>query len=89
MTMDVTEDVQQAVKANKAIIGYRESLSYIKTSKPKLIVMSNNLPSSARKEIEHNSKISKIKLETFGGTSRDLGVICGKPFPVSTLVIKG
>ncbi|MBI2084255.1 MAG: 50S ribosomal protein L30e [Candidatus Aenigmarchaeota archaeon] len=87
--MVLTEEVQEAIKSNKAIIGYNETITYIKTNKPRLIVVSNNLSSNVRKELEHNTKISKVKLETFDGTSRELGVICGKPFPVSALVIKG
>jgi len=42
-----------------------------------------------RKEIEQNAKVGSMKLEVFNGTSRELGTFCGKPFPVSALVIKG
>ncbi len=87
--MGLVEDIQQAVKSNKIILGYKESLGYIMSNKPKLIVMSNNLPFTRRQEIEHNIKVSNMKLEMFDGTSRELGVICGKPFPVSALAIKG
>lgn len=88
MKMTLVEDIQTAIKSDKIIIGYHESINYIKTNKPKLIVIANNLPNSIKREIEYNAKISGDKLEIFNGTSRELGVICGKPFPVSTLVIK-
>ena len=87
--MALTEVIQAAVKANKAIIGYNETINYIKTNNPKLIVVANNLPLSLRKEIEHNMNITKGKLEVINGTSKELGVICGKPFPISALAIKG
>ncbi|MBS3055670.1 MAG: 50S ribosomal protein L30e [Candidatus Aenigmarchaeota archaeon] len=87
--MNVQEEVQTALKDNKAILGYRRSIKFIKLNSPKLIVVSNNLPEKVRKEIDHNAKVSGAKVETFNGTSKELGIICSKPFPVSTLVIKG
>ncbi len=86
--MAITDEIQSAIKLNKAIIGYNESIKYIKTNTPKMIIVANNLPISMRSELEHNAKISKTKFEIFGGTSRELGVVCSKPFPVTTLIIK-
>jgi len=87
--MSAQEMIQEAIKAKKVVIGYRNSIKFIKVNTPKLIVISNNLPESLRKEVEQNAKVGKMKLETFDGTSRELGTFCGKPFPVSALVIEG
>ena len=87
--MNVQEEVQTAVKNNKVVLGYRRSIKFIKLNEPKLIVLANNVPDKIRKEIEHNSKVGGVKVETFNGNSKELGIICSKPFPVSTLVIKG
>ena len=87
--MNVQEMIQQALKSKNVIIGYKDSIKFIKLNTPKLIVISNNLPESLRKEMEHNAKVGNMKLESFSGTSKDLGIFCGKPFPVSALVIKG
>lgn len=86
--MAVTEDIQSAIKANNVVIGYNESISYIKTNSPKAVIAANNLPVEKRNELEHNAKVSKSKFEMFEGTSRELGVACGKPFPVSIILIK-
>jgi len=87
--MNIQEEVQTAIKNNKVVFGYRRSIKFIKLNTPKLIVVANNLPEKLRKDIEHHVKVGGIKMETFNGTSRELGIICSKPFPVSTLVIKG
>ncbi len=87
--MTLAEEIQSAIKSKKAIIGYRESIKFIKTEMPKMVVIANNLPDSMRKEIEHNTKLSKAKLENFSGSSKDLGTICGVPYPVTTVTIKG
>lgn len=88
-SLALIEEIQAAIKSDKAIIGYKESIKFIKLNQPKLIVIANNLPDSMREEIKHSAEISKIKLEVFNSNSKDLGIACGKPFPVSTLVIKG
>lgn len=87
--MTVQEMIQAALKSKNIVIGYRDSIKFIKVNAPKLIVISNNLPQSLRKEIEQNAQVSNMKVEIFNGDSKQLGIFCGKPFPVSTLVIKG
>ncbi len=87
MKMALTEEIQAAVKAGKSIIGYRRSLKSIKTGSPKTVVIANNTPENMKKTIEQNAKVGNVKVEIFDGTSIQLGVICGKSFPISTLVI--
>ena len=86
--MGLTEDIQAGIKSKNVVIGYNESIQYMRVETPKIIIIANNLPSNMKQEIEHNAKIGKTKLEIFGGTSRELGVVCGKPFPVTTIIIK-
>jgi large subunit ribosomal protein L30e len=86
--MTLTENIRTWVKENKAILGYRRSIRYLKMHKPKMIIIAKNIPESLRKEIEHNAKISKVTIEVFDGSSKELGIICGKPFPISTIAVK-
>jgi large subunit ribosomal protein L30e len=85
----LTEEIQSALKTSNAILGYRRSIKFIKLDKPKLVVMSSNVPEQIRNEIEHIAKLSGLKVEVYDGNSTDLGTVCGKPFPVSVLTIKG
>ena len=82
------QEIQSAVKSENAILGYRKSLQYLKSGSPKMVVMANNIQDNKKREIEHDAKIGNTSLEVFDGSSKDLGVICGKPFPVSVIVIK-
>jgi large subunit ribosomal protein L30e len=84
----IVDEIQSAIKSERAVFGFRNTIKFIKTGNPKTIVMANNLPDSMRKEIEHNAKTGSTKLEVFEGSSKELGVVCGKPFPVSTITIK-
>jgi large subunit ribosomal protein L30e len=87
--MDLTKLIQETVKKNQVIIGYNRVMKAIKTSNPKLIVMANNIPREKRERIEHNAKITKINVEIYPNDSTNLGLVCGKPFAISTLAIKG
>lgn len=85
----LAEEIKSALKNDSAILGYRESVKFIKLNQSKLIVVSNNIPENMRKELEHVSSLSNSKLEIFDGNSREMGTFCGKPFPVSVIAIKG
>ena len=87
--MNLEDEVQTALKNGKVILGFRESIKFIKLNSPKLIVIASNIPKDLGNEIEYNAKISNTKVEVFKGSSKGLGVICGKSFPITTLVIKG
>lgn len=87
MKMALTEEMQAAVKANKAVMGFRQSLKAIKTNSPKLAVIARNIPDAMKRNIEQNAAIAGVKVEIFDGTSTQMGVACGKSFPISTLVI--
>lgn len=87
--MALIEDIQSAIKSDKIIFGYRKTIKFMKLSTPKLIIIAGNVPEDMRKEIEHNAKIGGVKVEIFNGTSKELGLLCGKPFPITTITIKG
>lgn len=83
--MSVEEEVKKAVKEGRAILGFRKSLKYIKMNEAKLVVIAKNVPEEFKEKILSATKNVKI----FNGSSKELGIICGKPYPVSTVVIKG
>lgn len=86
--MKLTQQIQTAIKKKKVIIGYRKSLRALKTGSPKLVVVAQGIPEGMEKALLHNAKISGVEVKKFKGSSRELGVVCGKPFPISTLVIE-
>lgn len=86
--MAIEGTIQSAVKSDKAIIGYKESMKAMKSGGAKAVIVSNNIPEAMSAEIKHNATVGGAELEIFQGSSKDLGTACGKPFPVSVLVIK-
>jgi len=87
--MELKKIIQEAVKNEKAILGYRRVMKAIKMGNVKLVVMANNIPREMKENVEHNAKIGNVEVKTFKNDSVNLGLICGKPFSVSVLAIKG
>ena len=85
---ELRKEIQDAIKSGNVVIGYRESLELIKNGTPRLVVLANNAPENKLEEITHNVQLSSVELDVFDGDSKELGLICGKPFPVLVLVIK-
>ena len=42
--MSIEDKIRSALKSNNAIIGYKESIKFIKMNSPKLIVIAENTP---------------------------------------------
>jgi large subunit ribosomal protein L30e len=83
----MTEDLREALKENKVILGTDRTVKCLKLGKVKMIVMASNCPDDVRKDLEQYTKLGEVKLEKFDGTAKQLGVFCGKPFSIATLAI--
>jgi large subunit ribosomal protein L30e len=81
------DEVKSLIKAKQIIVGYRKSIKFIKSNKPKMIIVANNMPEKMREEIDKHAKIFGLDVRVFDGDSKKLGMICGKPYPVTTIVI--
>lgn len=81
------EDLRSALKENKVIIGSKRTTKYLKLGNVKMIVIANNCPDNVKKDLEHYTKLTGVKIEKFDGTAKKLGIFCGKPFSIASLAI--
>ena len=88
LMMDWNRAIAIAVRTGKVSLGFKETMEAIRCKKAKMIVFAINLPDDNKRKIQSAAKISGIPLHQHGGSSIDLGVICGKTFTVSALAIK-
>ena len=78
--------LKDAIKENNHVIGTKQVMSSIKSSK--LVIISQSIPSSTIQQIEDNTKKENTPLLHFEGTSIMLGKLCGLQFRVSTISLK-
>jgi large subunit ribosomal protein L30e len=86
--IDVDKAISAAVKTGKVSLGASSALQNAQTGKAKLIVLAANCPKDILSDIEYYSKLSKVPLWVYKGTSLDLAAVCGKPFSVSALSVR-
>ncbi|XP_059287187.1 large ribosomal subunit protein eL30-like [Lycium barbarum] len=75
------------MKSGKYSLGYKTVIKTLRSSKGKLILISNNCPPLRKSEIEYYAMLSKVGVHHFNGNNVDLGTACGKYYRVSCLSI--
>ncbi|MBU3904830.1 MAG: 50S ribosomal protein L30e [Nanoarchaeota archaeon] len=85
---EMMNKLKEALGNNSVIMGTKETTKNLKLKKVKLVIIANNVQDSVRKDIVKYSELSETKIEDFDGTAKELGIMCGKPFPVAVLSIK-
>ena len=82
--MTIETDLKTALGKNLVSLGYRTAEKLSKKGEASMVVVASNCP----EEILNDLKKSGAKIETFSGAGKQLGIFCGKPFPVACLAIK-
>jgi large subunit ribosomal protein L30e len=86
--IDVDKAISTAVKTGKVSLGAASAVQNAQTGRAKLIILAANCPKNVQGDVEYYSKLSKVPLIIYKGTSLDLAAVCGKPFSVSALSIR-
>ena len=84
---DIGRSIRLAVDTGKVKFGSRDAVKAALSGEAKLIILAENCPKAVKGDVEHYSGLSGVPLYRYGGTSMELGSLCGKPFPVSALSI--
>lgn len=80
-------EIKQVLKTGKYILGYRKSIRAIKTGKARAVVMASKIPKWMEDDVMYYAKLGDVPVIKFKGTSYELGMVCGKPFPVAVMAI--
>jgi len=86
--MDLEKTIKENLKEDKVIIGFKSVIKILKKGSPQMIVLANNIPEENKKMIIHNAQISNVEIKEYQNDNINLGLVCGKPFPISVLAIK-
>jgi len=84
---DVGEKLGVAVKTGDVRIGVKEAINSLLTGNPKLVVLSDKIPANTRNRLIYYCILSETPYEILDVNSTELGVLTGKPYPISTLAV--
>jgi len=73
--------IKQAIETGEVWVGARRTEKAVKSKAAKMLVLASNCPEFGW------LKAATVRIRRYAGTSLDLGAACGKPFPVSVLVV--
>ena len=76
-----------AINTGRVHLGSKVALREMRRGRAKVAILSSNCPEETKETIENYGRLSKIPVIHHQKDSLDLGVLCGKPFPVSTIVV--
>jgi large subunit ribosomal protein L30e len=85
--------VEKAIKEsassgeNKFKCGHKEILQSMKGLG--FIVLSKSVDATIRRRLDHEAAIAGVQIHQFEGNSVELGKLCGMPFRVSVVGLKG
>ncbi|MCS3900482.1 50S ribosomal protein L30e [Methanococcus voltae] len=85
--MDINRAIRVAVDTGKVVLGTKQAVKNIKHGEGQLLIVAGNCAKEVMADLEYYTKLSGVKLYVHDATSLELGAICGKPFPVSALVV--
>ncbi|NYZ77331.1 50S ribosomal protein L30e [Candidatus Micrarchaeota archaeon] len=83
----VVSAIRLAVESGKVEFGSRSGIIAGIEGKAKLLIVAKNAIAETRTAVAETSKKSGVPIMEFGGTTMELGSVCGKPFPVSVLSV--
>ncbi len=81
------QELRMAISTGKVYFGSKMALREVRRGRAKMLILSSNCPADIAERLTEFGAISGIPVIRHMRTSIDLGALCGKPFPVSAIVI--
>ncbi len=76
-----------AINTGRVHLGSKVAVNEIRRGRARMAILSSNCPERIREDLETLGRLSEIPVIRHSKDSLDLGILCGKPFPVSAIVI--
>ncbi|KAK2958575.1 putative 60S ribosomal protein L30-1 [Blattamonas nauphoetae] len=81
----VNAKIALMIKSGKYVVGYKETLDTLRKGNAKVILVSSNIPSLRKAELEYYSMLAHVPVHHYNGDNVALGAACGKYFRVGSL----
>ncbi|MGC9057596.1 MAG: 50S ribosomal protein L30e [Candidatus Micrarchaeia archaeon] len=85
--MEIQKSIRMAVDTGKVMLGKNESIRSITSGKCKLVIFSANAPNDIKVSIRKAAEAGDIPWIEYEGNAKELGVVCGKPYPINVISI--
>ena len=86
-TLSLDNEIKLLLKTGKVLIGARKSVRALKLGKAKAVIIASKIPKWIEEDVKYYAKLGNVPVIKFSGTSYELGTVCGKLFPITTIAV--
>ncbi len=79
--------LKDLLKTGVYYIGSKSTIKALKLGKAKMVIMAENAPPQYKRKALYYAKLAGVPVYVFKGTSVELGLLAGKPFPISMIAV--
>ena len=84
---ELEREIKSIVRTGKFVLGSKRSLKAIMMGRAKAVIVASKILPTIEADVLHYAKLGGVPVIRYQGTSYDLGLVCGKQFPVSVMAI--
>ena len=85
--ISIDHELRLALSTGKVQLGSKTAEREMRRGRAKMAILSSNCPEEKGEFIKQYGKLANIPVLEHSKDSIDLGMLCGKPYPVSAIVI--
>ena len=81
------QQLRLALSTGRVQLGSKQTVRELRRGRARMAILSSNCPKDMKESIESYGNLGKVPIWKHEKDSVDLGMLCGKPYPVSAIVI--
>jgi large subunit ribosomal protein L30e len=81
------QQLRLALSTGRVQLGSKQTVRELRRGRARMAILSSNCPEKMKYSIENYGKLGNVPIWEHEKDSVDLGMLCGKPYPVSAIVI--
>lgn len=85
--MDIQKAIRMAIETGEVVLGSNQAMRSLNAGKSKMLVLASNVPVDKALGIKKRAKMAGVPVLEYAGTSKELGSVCGKPYPISAMSV--
>jgi Ribosomal protein L30E len=87
LRVSLERELKNLIKTGKYYFGSRRSLKALKRGEAKILIVAENTPPNLMEKAFYYAKLAGVQVIVYKGSSVNLGLSVGKPFPISMIAV--
>lgn len=84
---ELEREIKNVIRTGKYTLGSKRSLKAVLTGRARAVIVASKILPAIEANIVHYAKLGGVPVIRYPGTSYELGLVCGRQFPVSVIAV--